>query len=80
MKLTKKEIKEINELNIKIGEAQKQLCNLVVFEKNIKELVINLKNQEQDINLILQKKYGDVTIDLKNGNKTPMKIEPKIKK
>jgi len=80
MKLTKKEIKEINELNIKIGEAQKQLCNLVVFEKNIKELVINLKNQEQDINLILQKKYGDVTIDLKNGNITPTKSEPKIKK
>ena len=67
-KISKKDFESITKLNIDLNRAQQELSTFVLIEKNIKDKIIDLKEQEQNIKIEFEKTYGDVTIDLKDGS------------
>ena len=75
---TEQELNQLKELRTKINKLVGQFGQLYInkikleeSEKNLKNQILDLENQEADIAKNLSKKYGDGSIDLETGTFTP---------
>ena len=78
--ITIKDFEKITKLREELNVAKEELLTFVIVEKNIKKKIIDLVTKQDEIKIEFNKKYGDVTIDLSNGNISKPKSEPKKKK
>ena len=79
-KIDLKDFEKITKLREELNVAKEELLTFVIVEKNIKKKIIDLVTKQDEIKIEFNKKYGDVTIDLSNGNISKPKSEPKKKK
>lgn len=68
--LAPEEIKQIKTLQEQIQEVTLQLGALEVRKINLKDLVIDLRKQEEKIAQALSDKYGTGTLDINTGKIT----------
>ena len=68
--LTPEEIQQIKSLQEQIQEVTLQLGALEVRKINLKDLVVNLRKQEEEIAQSLSDKYGTGTLDINTGKIT----------
>jgi len=68
--LAPEEIKQIKTLQEQIQEVTLQLGALEVRKINLKDLVIDLRKQEEKIAQTLSDKYGTGTLDINTGKIT----------
>ena len=79
-KIDVKDLEKISKLKEELNVAKEELLTFVIIEKNIKKKIIDLVTKQDEIKIEFNEKYGDVTIDLSNGNISKHKSEPKNKK
>lgn len=74
LKLTEKELQEVQSLNQKFVETKVKLADIVYNEKVLIDQLDQLKQQFSTVEQKLTEKYGNnATIDLKDGTVTPAK-------
>ena len=79
-KIDVKDFQKITKTREELNVAKEELLTFVIVEKNIKQKILDLVSDQDKIKIEFNKKYGDVTIDLSNGNISKPKSEPKKKK
>ena len=67
-KVTKEELKEIQTLVQNINSAQMQVGQMEIDKANLLGLILNAKNQFNDVQLKLREKYGDVVVNVTDGS------------
>ena len=67
-KVTKEELKEIQNLVQNINSAQMQVGQMEIDKANLLGLILNAKNQFNDVQLKLREKYGDVVVNVTDGS------------
>ena len=67
-KVTKEELKEIQTLVQNINSAQMQVGQMEIEKANLLGLILNAKNQFNDVQLKLREKYGDVVVNVTDGS------------
>ena len=67
-KVTKEELKEIQTLVQNINSAQMQVGQMEIDKANLLGLILNAKNQFNDVHLKLREKYGDVVVNVTDGS------------
>jgi frataxin-like iron-binding protein CyaY len=78
--LTQEEINQIKDLKVQfsqitdaVGEVEIQKMNLEIKRENLKQILINLQEQEIKLAQELEQKYGQGTISLETGEFIPNK-------
>ena len=68
--LTQEEIQQIQKLQNQIREVSLQLGSIEVKKIQLKDLVLQLRNDEEKIAKNLSDKYGNGTLDIETGKLT----------
>ena len=69
-KITKDELKNINETSLKFNEILIQLGSLDLSKQDLTMEAAKLRNEIEKLKLDLQEKYGNVNVSLKDGTYT----------
>tara|TARA_R110001599_G_scaffold57155_1_gene157384 strand:+ start:2057 stop:2311 length:255 start_codon:yes stop_codon:yes gene_type:complete len=69
-KITKDQLKNINETSLKFNEILIQLGSLNLAKQDLTMEAAKLRNEIEKIKLDLQEKYGNVNVNLKDGTYT----------
>ena len=69
-KITKDQLKNINETSLKFNEILIQLGSLDLSKQDLTMEAAKLRNEIEKLKLDLQEKYGNVNVSLKDGTYT----------
>ena len=69
-KITKDQLRNINETSLKFNEVLIQLGNLNLAQQDLTMEAAKLRNEIEKLKLDLQEKYGNVNVSLKDGTYT----------
>jgi len=79
MKLTKKELKEVNEGQRDLSTLVNTIGSLETQKHSLLHQVAEANKIVEDFKKELEEKYGAVNIDLKTGECTPIETEEDVK-
>ena len=73
-KITKKELESLQKIKTEVASVRERAGDLYLQEKQVEDAkrrldskLASIKKEELDISIELQKKYGEVNIDLETG-------------
>ena len=68
--LTQEELQQVKDLQDQVQQATLQLGNVEVRKIQLKEIVLNLQQAEEEVAKTLSNKYGVGTLDIDTGKLT----------